>query len=171
MSFAALAFFLITHFDMQVQWGLLHTSVPDALFAACTAAAALLIFGVRGGTYIVRGILDKAGTMPPAEQSGESNNLPSNSSSDLQRALTINTVELNHGRLIGYIERLIPILLVANGQYTALAFFFAAKGLIRSKDIEKRPWADYLILGSLTSFLVAVAVGLLVQALFNSANP
>jgi hypothetical protein len=88
---------------------------------------------------------------------------------DLERALPIDTVELNHGRLIGNIERLILVLFVANGQYIALAFFFAAKGLIRSKDVERRAWADYLILGSLTSFLVAVVAGLLIQTVFRSA--
>ena len=92
--------------------------------------------------------------------------LPVHDAFALQRALPIDAVELNHGRLIGNIERLILVLFVANGQYTALAFFFAAKGLIRSKDVERRAWADYLILGSLTSFLVAVVVGLLIQTVF-----
>jgi len=124
---------------------------------------------VRGGTLIVRGILDRAGTMPPPELP-QSPGLP-HGPLDLNRAFTIDSVELNHGRLIGNIERLILVLFVANGQYTALAFFFAAKGLIRSKDVERRAWADYLILGSLTSFLVAVVAGLLIQAVFRSVTP
>lgn len=71
-------------------------------------------------------------------------------------------VQLNHGRLIGDVERVILALLVANGQFTSLAFFFAAKGLIRSKDLEVRAWADYLLLGSLSSFLIALVIGMLI---------
>jgi hypothetical protein len=170
VGFAGLAQFLITHFDMHVRWGLFPLPASEALIAAYTVAAALLIFVVRGGTLIVRGILDRAGTMPPPELA-QTINLAADSALDLKRALPVDTVELNHGRLIGNIERLILVLLVAKGQYTALAFFFAAKGLIRSKDVERRAWADYLILGSLTSFLVAVIAGLLIQAVFRAGTP
>lgn len=170
VGFAALAQFLITHLDMQVRWGLFRLPVSEALISAYAVAAALLIFVVRGGTFIVRGVLDRAGTMPPPE-SAQPTGLPADNAPDLHRALPIDGVELNHGRLIGNIERLILVLFVANGQYTALAFFFAAKGLIRSKDIERRAWADYLILGSLTSFLVAVVAGLLIQTVFHASTP
>ncbi len=160
---AALFHFLITHFNLKA-------TVSDSLLAAYTFAAAILIFVVRGGTLIVRGVLDRAGTMPPPELAQPTSLFPP-LPTDLLRALPVDTVELNHGRLIGNIERLILVLFVANGQYTALAFFFAAKGLIRSKDVERRAWADYLILGSLTSFLVAVVAGLLIRAVFRAAAP
>ncbi len=169
-GFAALAQFLITHFDMQVRWALFRLPGSEAVISAYTVAAALLIFVVRGGTFIVRGVLERAGTMPPPELA-QPTGLAIDSALDLQHALPVDTIELNHGRLIGNIERLILVLFVANGQYTALAFFFAAKGLIRSKDIERRAWADYLILGSLTSFLVAVVAGLLIQTVFHAATP
>jgi hypothetical protein len=161
VGFAALFQFLITHFNLKAP-------VSNPLLAAYTFAAAILTFVVRGGTLIVRGVLDRAGTMPPPELTQPASLFPP-LPTDLQRALPVDTVELNHGRLIGNIERLILVLFVANGQYTALAFFFAAKGLIRSKDVERRAWADYLILGSLTSFLVAVVAGLLIQAVFHAA--
>ena len=170
IGFVALAQFLIAHFDMHVRWGLFRLPVSEGLISAYTVSAALMIFVVRGGTLIVRGVLDRAGTMPPPEVA-QPPSRAANSALDLQRALPVDTVELNHGRLIGNIERLILVLFVANGQYTALAFFFAAKGLIRSKDVERRAWADYLILGSLTSFLVAVVAGLLIQTVFNAATP
>ncbi len=155
---AALLAFLIGHYGWQARWTLPHPRAKGYL-----VAAALMIFVVRGGTHIVRGVLDRAGTMPPPEFP------PSQGlTADFERALPVDTIELNHGRLIGNVERIILVLFVANGQYTALAFFFAAKGLIRSKDIERRAWADYLILGSLTSFLVAVVAGLLVQAVLQA---
>jgi hypothetical protein len=158
-GFAVISQLLITHFQMRARWDFF------GLPAAYLITAALLIFVVRGGTFIVRGILGRAGTMPPPEPAQATNLIPG-SELDLQRALPIDTIELNHGRLIGNVERLILVLFVANGQYTALAFFFAAKGLIRSRDVERRAWADYLILGSLTSFLVAVVIGLLIESVF-----
>lgn len=167
IAFAAFAQFLIAEFHLQVRPGLVGFPGSERIAAAYLVASAVLIFVVCGGTLIGRGVLDRAGTMPPPELPPRPG-LPHNSL-DLERALPVDTIELNHGRLIGNIERLILVLFVANGQYTALAFFFAAKGLIRSKDVERRAWADYLILGSLTSFLVAVVAGLLIQAAFQAA--
>ncbi|HWC98719.1 MAG TPA: hypothetical protein VG456_18295 [Candidatus Sulfopaludibacter sp.] len=158
-AFAAIACFLIGHFGLEI--GPFVHAAPWA--AGYVFSAALVIFVVRGGTYIVRGVLNRAGTMPPPRWQ-QAPGIAPDAAVDLQRALPVDTVELNHGRLIGNVERIILVLFIANGQYTALGFFFAAKGLIRSKDVERRAWADYLILGSLTSFLVAVAVGLLVRA-------
>jgi hypothetical protein len=167
--FAAAAQWLLAHFDLHARWGLFRIPMPENLLSAYTISAALLIFVVRGGTFIVRGILDRAGTMPPPELERNPNVAP-RTALELKGALPVDTIELNHGRLIGNVERLILVLFVANGQYTALAFFFAAKGLIRSKDVERRAWADYLILGSLTSFLIAVVAGLLIQAVFRSVT-
>lgn len=69
------------------------------------------------------------------------------------------------GRLIGNLERLLLTVIVVAGSYQSLAFLAAAKGLIRSKDLENRDWAEYFLVGSLTSVLVAVAAGLLIQRL------
>jgi len=168
-GFAFWAHSVIARQNLQAQWTPFHLPSPESAVAAYTIAAALLIFVVRGGTLIVRGVLDRAGTMPPSAMT-DTSPLHRGDALELQRALPVDTVELNHGRLIGNVERLILVLFVANGQYTALAFFFAAKGLIRSKDVERRAWADYLILGSLTSFLVAVVAGLLIQLVFRIAD-
>jgi hypothetical protein len=159
---------LIEAFSMRTEWRLIPTAGTDGTAAAYTTAVALLVFVVGGGTFIVRAVLNRAGDMPPADATPPT---------ALATQVTprpepqVNAVELNHGRLIGNVERLILVLFVAQDQFTALAFFFAAKGLIRSKDVERRAWADYLILGSLTSFLVAVVVGLLIRSLLFAPPP
>jgi hypothetical protein len=111
--------------------------------ATACICAALLIFVVRGGSLFVRGILEKAGGLPTSHRSGK-------------------TVSLGykHGAMIGQIERIIVVLVVMMGSYETLAFFFAAKGLIRSKELDDRAIADYFLLGSLSSFLVALVGGL-----------
>jgi len=114
--------------------------------SAILMGAAVLIYMVRGGNYLVRGILKKAGGLPDEEEP------------------TFETSEgYAHGRMIGQIERIIVVLIVMGGNLGALAFFFAAKGLVRSKELEKRTQADYFLLGSLASFLIALAGGLVLQ--------
>jgi hypothetical protein len=41
----------------------------------------------------------------------------------------------------------------------------AAKSIARFKDLEKRPFAEYYLIGTLTSFLVAISSALLWRAL------
>lgn len=117
----------------------LNSDQASALFI-CTA---LSIYAIRGGSYLVRGVLEKAGGIPPP-------------------AILTNE-SYSHGRIIGQVERAIVILIVMAGNLEALAFFFAAKGLIRSRELDERARVDYLLLGSLISFLIALAVGLLLQ--------
>lgn len=121
--------------------------------AACISAAVLL-FTIQGGNFIVRGILEKAGGMPKQDDT----------SAESAQSFT-------HGRIIGQIERFIVLLIVLSGNLSALAFFFAAKGLIRSKELEKRSQADYFLLGSLASFAVALAAGLLLRSILAALVP
>lgn len=152
VAFALITIEIISHLGLGLRVDLLPIVTRFPLLPNYLLSAALLIFAMRGGTYIVRGVLTRGGTMPPDPGDVSPGDLPGPSA----------RLQLNHGRLIGDVERLILALLVASGQYASLAFFFAAKGLIRSKDLELRAWADYLLLGSLTSFLVALVVGMLI---------
>jgi hypothetical protein len=152
---ASTLWIIIHHLNLTAAWTTSFIPLTELRKAAYLLAGALLIYSVRGGTSIVRGILERGGSMP------------SNSPALDQDAavVPVSRSELNHGRMIGDVERVILALLVANGQFAALAFFFAGKGLIRSKDLESRAWADYLLLGSLSSFLVALVVGILIWKL------
>jgi len=192
--------------------------VPSSLTAAQTAAlcivATTLLLVVRGGTYVVRGILKKASTSSPETQwataivgvpgpktpipaseppypsaplpppaSSSRSAAPGESSSTLtesnptpppeQDAVVhppetasssqegVDVEELNRGRLIGNIERIVLTVVVAAGSYAALAFLVAAKGLVRSEEFEKsRDFTEYFLIGSLSSVLVALCAGL-----------
>lgn len=136
---------------VATRWGHAASTLPsfpldtDQLSALCICAA-LLLYMIHGGNFLVRGILKKAGELPDNDQSGF----------ESQQGYA-------HGRLIGQIERIIVVLIVIAGNLPALAFFFAAKGLIRSKELENRARADYFLLGSLASFLAALSAGLILQ--------
>jgi hypothetical protein len=73
--------------------------------------------------------------------------------------------EYNTGRLIGVLERLILYMLVLAGQFTAIGFILAAKGLVRYRALEDRTFAEYFLVGTLLSVLAAMLVALAVRAL------
>jgi len=112
------------------------------------------VFAFRGGTYIVRGVLDKAGAIE----------LPRGAGADVAAHPQINTIELNRGRSIGNLERFLMVAAIGVGSYQVLGFIIAAKGLIRSKEFNNRNFAEYFILGSLASAAVALSIGLILRA-------
>lgn len=64
------------------------------------------------------------------------------------------------GKLIGCLERWIVLTLVLLSQWTAIGFVFAAKSIARFKQIEERAFAEYYLVGTLASLVIAVAAGL-----------
>jgi hypothetical protein len=80
----------------------------------------------------------------------------------------VDAVEINRGRWIGNLERLLTLAIVAEGSYSALAFLIAAKGFIRSRDLENREWAEYFLLGTLASITASVAGGLLIRLIIRA---
>jgi hypothetical protein len=113
----------------------------------CVIAAIAFVF--RGGTSIVRAVLDKAGAKPMVRGTATESPAPE-----------VDFKEFNRGRSIGNLERLLMILVISLGSYEALGFLIAAKGLIRAREFENRDFAEYFILGSLTSAAIAMCVGL-----------
>jgi len=71
--------------------------------------------------------------------------------------------EINRGRLIGNLERLVLTVVVAAGSYAALAFLVAAKGLVRSEKLHDPDFAEYFLIGSLASVLVALCAGMVIR--------
>lgn len=74
--------------------------------------------------------------------------------------------ELKIGRYIGGVERIITIAGVVAGEYEAIAALFAAKAAIRFGQAKHDPkFAEYFILGTSTSALMGITIGLLVRKL------
>lgn len=148
IAFLFVSWKIITALRLRAVWGILATPLDEPRTIAGMFVAAAAVFVVHGGTFIVRGILDKSGTLPEIEKQ------------EAGSVRTVDVKEFNRGRLIGALERLLLLAVVIAGSYEALAFLVAAKGLIRSKDLEDRAWAEYFLVGSLASVLVALAAGL-----------
>ena len=116
---------------------------------AALAAVAGALFLLASANRVVRLVLSSAGT-PPV--SGEAT--------------------LRGGRLLGPLERTFILALALAGDLTAAAVVIAAKGVLRLPEIrsakaEKRGGADvvteYFLVGTFTSWLLAVAVAGLVR--------
>jgi len=69
------------------------------------------------------------------------------------------------GRYIGYLERSIAVILVLAREPGAIAFVVAAKAIMRFESAKDRPFAEYFLIGTFTSILTAVAIGMLVFVL------
>jgi len=67
--------------------------------------------------------------------------------------------EYNTGRVIGILERIFVYVFVLAEQYTAIGFILAAKGVARFHELENRTFAEYVLIGTLLSTLLAAFVG------------
>jgi hypothetical protein len=69
------------------------------------------------------------------------------------------------GEVIGILERYLTFLLVLSGGLTAVGFVFAAKAAARFPQFEKAAFAEYFLIGSLSSVGIATLLGLVLRAL------
>ncbi len=77
----------------------------------------------------------------------------------------IDTGEYNRGRVIGLLERALLYGFVLQGQFGVVGFTLAAKAFTRFKELENRAFAEYVLIGTLLSSLLAVAAGAVVRLL------
>ena len=68
----------------------------------------------------------------------------------------------NAGRMIGSLERILTLILVHLGQYEAIGFIIAAKSILRFKDTATAK-TEYVLIGTLLSFGVAIVVGVAIM--------
>ena len=72
----------------------------------------------------------------------------------------------NAGNYIGILERLFVFCFILIGHFEAIGFLLAAKSIFRFGDLKEakdRKLTEYVLIGTLLSFGVALLIGLLVQ--------
>lgn len=69
------------------------------------------------------------------------------------------------GRIIGILERIFTITCIYLNAPTAISIIFAAKSIIRFESTKERPFAEYYLIGTLTSITYGMIIGLI----FNGA--
>src|SRR5436305_343425 len=82
---------------------------------------------------------------------------------------TAGAIDIARGRAIGALERALTLTLVLLGEYAAVGWIIAAKSLARFKQLEDREFAEYFLVGTLASFLLAVLVGVGIRILLKQA--
>lgn len=140
-----LGYCLLVH-GLAISASLPVTRWPMGELATVALITAISVYLLRGGTHIVRGILEKGRILPARSD----------------RSIQLDIDEYNRGQVIGNLERLLLLIFVSIQSWSALAFLMAAKGLFRAKDLEKREFSEYFLVGTLVSSLVAIVAGLLV---------
>lgn len=72
----------------------------------------------------------------------------------------------NAGNYIGILERLFVFCFILTGHFEAIGFLLAAKSIFRFGDLKEakdRKLTEYVLIGTLLSFGIALIIGLLVQ--------
>ena len=101
-----------------------------------------LLFLLNESNLFIRLIFEITGKMPVTKETRETDRS-----------------ELNAGRIIGILERFLMFFFVAIGQFAAVGFVIAAKGIVRYKELEDRNFAEYVLIGTLLSSLLAIITG------------
>lgn len=108
-----------------------------------------LLLCLREANLAIRGVLEGL-SLKPAEPTAPGG-VPS-------------AAEYRRGWLIGLLERSLLYALVLGGQYGALGFVISAKALARFKNLDDQGFAEYFLVGTLLSVVIAGAVALAVRA-------
>lgn len=129
-----------------VQWAF----IPRALWVAVPMVLAVLVLLTTPANILIREVFDLkkarlSDFMSPRKE--DDSRLP--------------RLE-NAGALIGTLERILTFIFVMNGNYQAVGFVVAAKSLLRFKESEGTR-AEYVLIGTLLSFSIAILCALAVQ--------
>lgn len=166
---------------------LIRIGAESEAIASVLILIAAVVFVARGGNIVVRGFLEKAGSLPTYRDESAPGELQWSGSiraAALEKAVwqidvrqgkrrkdppseeerrNIDIEEIGRGRLIGTLERILLLLLALGGHYTAVAFLITAKGLVRAKEFERRDYAEYFLIGTLASTALALVLGTLIR--------
>lgn len=136
-----------------------RSPVGDLGFDVAVLALGVVLFATESANLVVRAVLDREGTWRPADLGGA---LRGGRLRQPQPPAT----GFQGGRLIGPLERILVLALTLVSAYPLLAAMLAAKGIVRfpeiSKDGETGARAEYFLVGSLVSWVTALAGALLV---------
>lgn len=76
---------------------------------------------------------------------------------------SISEKEYNTGRVIGMLERIFIYTFTLAGQFAAIGFVLTAKGVVRYREFKDRTFAEYVLIGTLMSALLAMGSAFLVK--------
>lgn len=129
---------------------LVYATLPGYFWGRLLLLAAAYWYACAGGAVLIRRVLD----LVPVNETHRKG----------QEGITVPAVELSRGLVIGVLERAIALTFVLTYQFGALGLILAAKALARYRAMDDRDFAEYVLIGTLASLLLALLVGLAVRA-------
>lgn len=118
-----------------------------------------LLLCVQEANLVVRWIIEILELKPKSAPAGRDNGSPTTQAEDAATA-----AEYNRGRIIGTLERIVVYALVLRGQYDALGLVLAVKGLARFNNLDQKDFAEYFLIGTFLSVVLAGAIALAIHA-------
>lgn len=124
---------------------LVHPTWSGFLWGRILLLVAAYWYACAGGAVLIRRVLD----LVPVNETPRAGN----------DGITVPAGELSRGLLIGVLERALALTLVLMDQFGALGLILAAKALARFRALDDRDFAEYVLIGTLASLLLALMVG------------
>jgi hypothetical protein len=129
----------------------------DAIFQSSFSTSAMLVlFGLLVAmsemNLAVRAVFDYLNLKPRAATDADE----------------VDVVAYDRGRVIGFLERALIYAFVLGGHYDVVGFMLVAKAFANFRHIEDRASLEYVLIGTLMSTGLAIAVGELVNHLMVS---
>lgn len=128
------------------------TAFEAVMQSSFTTNAMLTLFGLLVATsemnLAVRAVFDYLNLKPRAADSDD-----------------VDVVAYDRGRAIGFLERALVYLFVLGGHYEAVGLVLVAKAVAHARRPEDRISMEYVLIGTLLSTCLAIAVGELVNHL------
>ncbi len=101
---------------------------------------------IWGGSYLIRYILD-----------------------DLKLNLNCDEEDSAHpGKWIGILERITILILIPLNQWAAVGLLLTAKSIARHSKMDDERYAEYYLIGTLLSFIIAIVCGVLIAGIWNT---
>ncbi|MFA1820347.1 DUF3307 domain-containing protein [Virgibacillus oceani] len=131
------------------------------------ALGILLIIGTYGISYFLAIVLknlapeDAIISTKQERQEKEENSQLTSMTTTTEVSFAYPRQHKNIGRYIGMLERILIIILVVNQALTSITILVAIKSITRFKQFEDKRFAEYYLIGTLFSIVIAICIGFL----------
>jgi hypothetical protein len=132
--------------DAMIDWSSLGPAAMRVFDHRIQVCILGLLLAANEANLLIRSLLGRLQFRPGANTSLDAN-------------------EFARGRVIGLLERTLIYFFVLHGQFGAVGFTLAAKAFTRFKELEKRSFAEYVLIGTLLSSGLAMLIATLARRL------
>lgn len=134
---------------------------------------AFYLFNINGGTILTKKVIE-AFKKEPNHVDNETKRWKGNYpiinfeiavalENEISKQETNKDSKVGAGEIIGNIERILIFTFLIFNKYSVIAFVLTAKSIARFKELEKQNFSDIYLIGTLTSYSIAIITGILLN--------